>query len=72
MAAVAEKEPIRVERRGNATDRVTSITDARGITEKKKVSGTIFLMNEKSRERLEKKRGEATLILASCFRRRWL
>ena len=32
MVTVAEKEPIRVERRGNSTDRVTSITDERGIT----------------------------------------
>ncbi|MEQ1794756.1 MAG: RHS repeat-associated core domain-containing protein [Nitrospira sp.] len=32
MATVAEKEPIFVERRGDATDRVTTITDARGIT----------------------------------------
>ena len=32
MAAVAEIETKSVERRGNATDRVTSITDARGIT----------------------------------------
>ena len=32
MAAVAEIETKSVERRGNATDRVTTITDARGIT----------------------------------------
>ena len=57
MAAVAETETKSAERRGNAMSR-PRVRDGKAPTVgwKKKVSGTIFLMNEKDGDRLSRPR----------------